>query len=158
MYFLLQCLMSALRLPVSLFHSDWCKDASGIQGDTSLSPPLWRPPSTCYFIIDAQIHYFIKELQGKSFSCFFFFFFFAVPEFVSGPHACFSRCSTTWDTPPALIALIIFEIVYHFMPGQHGPWSSYLHFHHSWNDKHTRPQPVFYWLKWGLANFLSGLA
>jgi hypothetical protein len=44
------------------------------------------------------------------------------------------------------------------MPGLAGTMVSYLCFLHSWDDGYKPLHPVFYCLRWDLANFLPGLA
>jgi hypothetical protein len=76
------------------------------------------------------------------------------------------RCSTTWVIPSSLfcfvcvcVALIIFlGRVLRLCPGQPGLRASCLCFLHSWDDRCTTPHPAFYWLRWGLMNFLPRLA
>jgi hypothetical protein len=55
------------------------------------------------------------------------------------------RLFTTWAPLPALITLVVFEIVSY--PGWPGPWNSYLYFLCSWDDKHWSPHPTFNWFK-----------
>jgi hypothetical protein len=69
------------------------------------------------------------------------------------------RHSTAWVMPPAFFALVIFKMdstflnkILHLCQGWPGPWSSYLHFLHSWNDR-CMPHTIFYWLRWDLMNF-----
>jgi hypothetical protein len=48
--------------------------------------------------------------------------------------------------------------VLHLCLGTCGPGSSYLYFPYSWEDGSMPPHLAFYWLRWGLTNFLPRLA
>jgi hypothetical protein len=57
---------------------------------------------------------------------------------------------------PSSFCIVIFQIESHFYT-----WAGMDHdppIYRSWNDRGIPPCPAFYWLRWGLANFLSRLA
>jgi hypothetical protein len=65
-------------------------------------------------------------------------------------------CSTAWGMPPALFALVIFEVgscVFSFAQGQPGSQSSYLCFPVSWGNRRALPHPDLFLLQWSLSNF-----
>jgi hypothetical protein len=67
------------------------------------------------------------------------------------------KLSTTQAKPPALFALVIFHTGSSiFAKGGAGPWSSYLSFPRSWDDKYLTLCPPFL-LQWSLTNFLPRL-
>jgi hypothetical protein len=55
------------------------------------------------------------------------------------------RCSTTWATPPALFALVIFLIGFHSMPQPAWTMIFLSMLPHSWNDRHVSPCPSISW-------------
>jgi hypothetical protein len=69
------------------------------------------------------------------------------------------KCSTTWATPPALFALVIFQVKscdspLPFMALDHDPPT---YASHCWDYRGTLPC-LACWLRWELSNFLPGLA
>jgi hypothetical protein len=88
-----------------------------------------------------------------------FFFFFGSSGVWTRALCVLGRCSTTWTIPPPLSALIIIQIVSQVLwPPWPEPWSFYLCFSCSWNDRHKIPYPT-YWLRSGcLTNFFTELA
>jgi hypothetical protein len=52
---------------------------------------------------------------------------------------------------------VIFQMESHFLPGRPQIRSFYLCLPHSWDDR-WQPPPAAYLLRWGLTNFLLGLA
>jgi hypothetical protein len=67
-------------------------------------------------------------------------------------------CSTIWVMFPALLALVLFPVWYHFClgPAPDHDLPTYS-LPHSCDSRSNPPCPA-YWLRWSLANFLPRLA
>jgi hypothetical protein len=69
-----------------------------------------------------------------------------------------NRCLTTWATLPALFLFSYFSewlsCLFKGWPGS----LSYLHLPRIWDDRCVPPLSSFDWSRWGLQNFLPGLA
>jgi hypothetical protein len=68
------------------------------------------------------------------------------------------RCSTPWAMPQHFCFSYFLNGISLLCPGWPGPQSCYLSVLCKWDDRCTPLCPAFYWLIWGLTNFLPRLA
>jgi hypothetical protein len=99
---------------------------------------MLEPCLEIWFEVGIKINFFPKWAASFYFFTYLFFFFLTVLEFELRALHLLGEDSTV--LPPALLALVIFQIRSHiFAQGHPGPPSSYLCLLYSWNDRCVPP-------------------